>query len=207
MIRHKYTKEQDEFLINNVKGITLKELVTRFNREFNLNLSMSAISNRKVKLKISSGIVGGQFQKGHNTWNKGKTWNEYMSKEGQLNSRKTTFKKGNVPHNHRLVGSERITVDGYIEVKVAEPNKWKLKQRFIYEEATGEKLTKNDIVIFLDGDRQNFDINNLVRMTRAELVRYNQDHLYGKEVEINETAVLVAKLKAKTGEARDGTDR
>ena len=87
MIRHKYTKEQDEFLINNVKGITLKELVTIFNREFNLNLSMSAISNRKVKLKISSGIVGGQFQKGHNTWNKGKTWNEYMSKEGQLKTR------------------------------------------------------------------------------------------------------------------------
>lgn len=85
-----------------------------------------------------------------------------------------------------LKKSESIT-------KVAEPNRWRLKQRVVYEEYYGNK--------------QNFRISNLVKMTRAELLRYNQDHLYGKEVKINETTVLVAKLKAKMGEARDGANR
>ena len=48
------------------------------------------------------------------------------------------FAKGNVPPNHRPVGSERISKDGYIEVKVAEPNKWRLKQRVVYEEAVSD---------------------------------------------------------------------
>ena len=51
--------------------ILVKELTERFNKQFNLNLSESSISNKKNKLGLSSGITGGQFQKGHNTWNKG----------------------------------------------------------------------------------------------------------------------------------------
>lgn len=56
---HKYSKTEDQFLIDNVKGITLKELTNRFNKKFNVNLTESSISNRKVKLGIKSGIVGG----------------------------------------------------------------------------------------------------------------------------------------------------
>ena len=67
MIRHKYSKIEDQFLIDNVKGITLKELTERFNNKFNMKLSESAISNRKAKLNIQSGIVGGQFVKGQNS--------------------------------------------------------------------------------------------------------------------------------------------
>ena len=98
---HKYSKTEDQFLIDNVKGITLKELTNRFNKKFNVNLTESSISNRKVKLGIKSGIVGGQFVKGQTSFNKGKKWSEYMSEEGQKNSRKTTFKKGNIPANRR----------------------------------------------------------------------------------------------------------
>ena len=202
MIRHKYTKEQDEFLINNVKGITLKELVTRFNREFNLNLSMSAISNRKVKLKISSGIVGGQFKKGHNTWNKGKTWNEYMSKEGQLKSRKTNFKKGNVPHNHRLVGSERITVDGYIEVKVAEPNKWDLKSRVVYREHYG-KIPDGYTIIYLDGNSNNLEISNLKAISRSEELIMNKNKLRYSKRDLTESGYLIAKIIQKRGKLKN----
>lgn len=30
---HKYSKTEDQFLIDNVKGITLKELTNRFNKK------------------------------------------------------------------------------------------------------------------------------------------------------------------------------
>lgn len=69
-MRHKYSEEEHKFLIDNVKGITLKELTQRFNKKFNLSISENAISNQKTKLGISSGITGGQFQKGQQPFNK-----------------------------------------------------------------------------------------------------------------------------------------
>ena len=91
MIRHKYTNEEDKFLIDNVKGISLKELTDKFNQRFNINLSESAIANRKNKLHLSSGITGGQFQKGHEPINKGKKWDDYISKDKQEKIKKTWF--------------------------------------------------------------------------------------------------------------------
>ena len=202
MIKWREHPEMVEFMMEYIPGHQESEIRAEFEKRFGITLTEGQIGNFKYLHGVKSGTNGGRFQKGHITHNKGKK----MSPEVYERVKHTMFQKGHAPVNHREVGSERINVDGYTEVKVAEPNKWKLKQRFIYEEATGEKLSKNDIVIFLDGDKQNFDINNLVKMTRAELVRYNQDHVYGEEVEINKTAVLVAKLKAKVGEARDGKD-
>lgn len=203
MIKWREHPEMVEFMMEFIPGHEESEIRAEFEKRFGIVLTEGQIGNFKYFHGIKSGTHGGYFFKGHIPHNKGKK----MPKEVYEKSKATMFKKGNIPPQHREVGSERINVDGYTEVKVAEPNKWKLKQRVVYEEATGEKLTKNDVIIFLDGDRQNFDINNLVKMTRPELVRYNQDHLYGEEVEINETAVLVAKLKAKMGEARDGANR
>ena len=74
-----------------------------------------------------------------------------MSKQSQKLCRETTFKKGNRPHNYRPVGSERITVDGFVEIKVADPNKWDLKSRVIYQEKYG-KIPKGYKIIYLDGN-------------------------------------------------------
>lgn len=203
MIRWKQEPEMVAYMMEIIPGHEEGEIRAMFLEKFGIVLTKMQIKNFKINYNIRSGTHGGRFKKGQVPMNKGKK----MSPEVYEKSKKTMFHKGHIPVNHRPVGSERINIYGYTEIKVAEPNKWKLKQRFIYEEATGEKLTKNDAVIFLDGNRQNFDISNLVKMTRVELLRYNRDHLYGEEVEINETAVLVAKLKAKMGEARDGANR
>lgn len=202
MIKWREHPEMVEFMMEYIPGHQESEIRAEFEKRFGITLTEGQIGNFKYLHGVKSGTNGGRFQKGHITHNKGKK----MSPEVYERVKHTMFQKGHAPVNHRPVGSERINADGYTEVKVAEPNEWKLKQRFIYEEATGEKLTKNDVIIFLDGNRQNFDMSNLVKMTRVELARYNQDHLYGEEVEINKTAVLVAKLKAKVGEARDGKD-
>ena len=156
MKRHIYSKSEDDFLKENVKGITLKELTNRFNKEFNLNLSESAIANRKNKLGLSSGITGGQFKKGNIPFNKGKKQKDYMSEESINKTKGTRFKRGNIPHNHKKVGSERIT-KGYIEIKTQEPNKWQLKHRYIYEKKYG-KIPDGYNLIFLDGNRQNIEL-------------------------------------------------
>ena len=139
-MRHIYSDEEHQFIIDNVEGITLKELTKRFNEKFNLNVTENTIANRKNILGLRSGIVGGQFQKGHIPANKGKKG--YMTPEQYEKCKATMFKKGNIPANHRPIGSERIDKrDGSILVKVKDgqlQKNWMSKSRYIYEQAHGK---------------------------------------------------------------------
>lgn len=205
-MKHTYSKEEDKFLIDNVKGISLKELTTRFNGKFNLNLSESAIANRKNKLGLSSGITGGQFQKGNVPFNKGKKQIEYMSKEAIEKSKLTRFKKGNIPSNHRELYEERITKDGYIEIKIQDGklNKnWQLKHRYIYEKEYG-KIPDGYNVIFLDSNKQNLDLSNLKLVSKAEDLIMNNNKLFTDNKDLTETGTLIAKVINKSSKLRKG---
>ena len=202
-MRHIYSIEEEKFLIDNVKGIALKELTNRFNKEFNLNLSESAIANRKNKLGLSSGITGGQFKKGNIPFNKGKKQKDYMSEESINKTKGTRFKKGDMPHNHKKVGSERITIDGYIEIKTQEPNKWQLKHRYIYEKKYG-KIPDGYNVIFLDGNKQNLDLSNLKLVSKAEDLIMNNNQLFTNDKNLTETGTLIAKIINKSSKLRKG---
>lgn len=60
-----------------------------------------------------------------------------------------------------------MNVGGYVEVKVAEPNKWRLKHRFVWEEAHGP-IPPGHNIQFRDGNRQNLSLGNLYMISRAE---------------------------------------
>ena len=56
-------------------------------------------------------------------------------------------------------------------------------------------------MIFLDGDRSNFDLSNLMIVTRKEAAFINHERLQIKgSQELSKTGVLVAKLKLKIKE-------
>jgi hypothetical protein len=202
MIKWLEHPEYVSFMKEYIPGHQECEIREAFYEEFGIKLTEAQIGNFKTKHKLKSGTHGGQFVKGFTPYNKGKK----MSAETYQKVKGTMFKKGNIPKNHREVGSERITVDGYVEIKVAEPNKWKLKSRVLYEQYHNITLKSTDVIIFLDRNKFNFQEDNLIRMSRSELVRYNQDGLYSDDPEKNMSAVLLAKLKAKIGEKRNGTD-
>jgi len=195
---NRYTQEQKDFVVKNVVNAE-QTLVDMFNAEFGTNVSISKLENLKHRLKIKSGLVGGRFKKGHSAHNKGKKWDEYMSKEGQVKSSKTTFKKGNIPHNHRPVGSERLSKDGYIEVKIAEPNKWIGKHRLVWEQANGE-IPKGYKMAFLDGDRQNVRLENLTILPLNEQLIMNRNKLFTDNAEATKTGLLISKLMQKSRE-------
>ena len=133
----------------------------------------------------------GRFEKGHVPANKGKK----MPAAVYEKAKHTMFKKGHQPNNHREVGSERINVDGYAEIKVAEPNRWQLKHRVIYENYHNIKLKSTDVVIFLDGNKQNFGIENLALIDRGINAIMNHDSMRFVDAEITRTGVNIAKLK------------
>ena len=157
-----------------------------------MNISQSAISNLKVKYNLQSGIVGGQFEKGQTSWNKGKK----MSPSQYKKSEPTMFKKGNIPANARAIGSERVDKNGYILIKIQDGHKnknWVRKHRYLYEQAYG-KVPKGHKVIFADGDNRNFDLDNLILVSDAEELIMNQRKLMSKDAEFTKTGAVIAKV-------------
>lgn len=197
----KYTDEMKQFILDNYKGRYNQELADLFNQKFNTNITSRTIKSYKANNKLNSGLTG-KFRKGQTPHNKGKK----MPKEVYEKVKHTMFAKGNVPPNHRPVGSERISKDGYIEVKVAEPNKWRLKQRVVYEETKG-KIPEGCPIIFLDGNKRNFDIDNLRCITQSELLYLNCNGLNNSN-EITETGILMARLdRAKNKKKQELKDK
>lgn len=185
--------EYVEFLMNYIPGHEESEIRAAFNEKFGIILAKGQIKNFKHKYNIKSGTHGGCFKKGQIPHNKG----QRLSPELRAKIESTMFKKGQIPATYRKVGSERINVDGYTEVKVEDPKKWRLKQRVVWEDFYHEKLKSNEVVIFLDGNRQNFSIDNLFKMDRSSLVRFNQDHLYGDNKDISLSAAILASIKGR----------
>lgn len=196
----KWTDEVIQFMIENYKGKDNIELSELLNKKFNLNTTADRVSNIKANLKrrkgidLRTGINRGCIKKGNVPYNKGKK----MSKEQYNKCKNTMFKKGNVPANHRPIGSERITVDGFVEIKVAEPNRWKAKARVIYEKEFGT-IPEGYIIIYLDGNKQNLEPNNLKAISRKENLIMNHNKLRYNNKETTETALTLAKLMGKVG--------
>jgi hypothetical protein len=118
----------------------------------------------------------------------------------------TQFKKGNVPKNHKPVGSISIRKSNkrntaYQYIKIAEPNKWKMLHVVEYEKHNGP-VPKGYIVIFADGDTMNTDISNLLLVSRQQLAVMNRWNLHGENTEQAETAANIASLKIQISKAR-----
>ena len=111
-----------------------------------------------------------------------------------LSSGKTgEFKKGHIPKNHREIGSERITKDGYTQIKITESDGWKLKHRLVYEEHYGE-IPVGYSILFCDGNKQNCDIDNLILVSRSELMILNRNKLIKNYSVLTKAGVNIAKL-------------
>ena len=75
---------------------------------------------REASSKSTHGGVVTRFKPGVPPFNKGKKMEDYCTPEAIARSARTRFKAGHRPKNWRPVGSERVSKDGYIEVKMRE---------------------------------------------------------------------------------------
>lgn len=148
--------------------------------------SISSVANRRVKLGLQrtpeqqARIGNGQFGAGQVPWNAGlKGW------QSGGKSVETQFKPGAKPSNTwRPIGAERTSKDGILYRKVADTgikrDDWKAVHVLVWEEHNGP-LPDGYIVIFKDGNRDNFEPNNLLALTRAENMRRNSISRYGED--------------------------
>jgi hypothetical protein len=115
-----------------------------------------------------------RFKKEIAGWNKGMKQSDYMSAENIEKTKVGRFKKGDDPHNTVQMGSERVSGDGYVEVKIrhlkngqSKTKNFEAKHRIIYEREHGS-IPKDAIIEFVDGNKANFDISNLQLVSRRD---------------------------------------
>ena len=191
---HRFSDKEKEYLINNHKGKSYKEIAIAMSDIFNYNFTNTQISSAMSRYNLKNG-VNKCFKKGNTPWNKGL--------KGYIGANKTSFKKGNKPNQYRDVGSERINKDGLIEVKVKDPNIWKYKHRYIYEQNIGE-IKKGNVVIFLDGNNRNFNTDNLMQVTRSQLLILNKYKLITCSSDLTKVGINTANLIIKLNEIKKG---
>jgi hypothetical protein len=117
-----------------------------------------------------------RFEPGHNTWNKGKT----LPGHGAPN---TFFKQGHVPHTHKPIGSQRLSKDGCLIVKVADTGvkrqDWVPAQVIAWVNAYGP-IPKGHIVVFRrdlkTAQLHEITVDRLECIDRIELMRRNSVH-------------------------------
>ena len=190
--------EMDHFILEHFKGTGPTEMASMVNETFGTSFTARQMNNYYKRNHLRSGLTG-QFEKGWSTFNKGMTWDDYMTPEGMENSRKTQFRKGHIPHNGGApVGELRERRDKtgrvYFYEKVAQPNVWRQKHIVEWEKHHG-KIPIGSIVTFCDGDSTNWNIENLILTTRAQHAVKNQFHIRSYDRSSAEVANTIADLK------------
>lgn len=121
----------------------------------------------------------GHFERGQESWNKGKKCPP--GKGGNHpNARRTQFRKGErtgiARENYKPIGYERISEDGYRERKVNDDlpfkDRWQMVHRIEWEAANGP-IPEGHALKCLDGDRLNCDPSNWEPVPRGVLGRLN----------------------------------
>lgn len=239
MSKHiEYTKEQDEWLINNFnKNDTTKELVNKFNITFNTNYKYDTIK-KHCNLKLN--LIRNNIEKNYYTEEEIKwfenNYQNYLIKECfdidlftkdfkekfnknmsyhqtinfiylKTNARFGRNKKLIKPKAQLPIGTER-KIDNIWYVKVdnkkdkygysRKNSNWKQKSRYLYEKYYNCELATNDHILHLDGNYENFDKENLIRLDEKEFMMYIGNKFSKLDnIDLKKCAILYSKIEAK----------
>lgn len=195
----RYTPEMHTFFEEYIPGHHYNEIVAEFERRFNVQITQEQVHSYTRNHKIKTGF-NGQYKKGYIPPNKGKTWDDYLTKDQQERARMTTFKKCNIPHNKARIGDEALTTgDNYVKVKIGEPNKWEFKHKLVWREHFGE-IPPGMAITFRDGNRQNCSIENLRLVSKRALTHIAK--FCNTEGKARDTAITLAELRLKIKDRR-----
>jgi len=115
----------------------------------------------------------GCFPKGNVPFNRGQRM------PYNANCARTQFKKGQLPHNTKYLGHERVNVDGYVEISIKETNphtgyerRYVHKHKYLWEQLHGP-VPAGHCLKCLDGNKRNTDPSNWECISRAVLQQLN----------------------------------
>jgi hypothetical protein len=169
-----YTREQVQFLRDNVKGKPYTVLTELFNQRFGTSVRYINICHACSYHGLSNGLKGG-FKQGHTT-NVGRRFAHNMPE-----------------------GTEIIKSNGYTVVKINEG--WRGKHVIIWEAAHGP-VPSGYHIVFGDGDRTNFALENLHCIPVAHVGIWSMRRLTGETPELAAVGIALTGLYAKINERK-----
>lgn len=198
--RHVWTKPEMRLLRSLYPHVLTEQIATKLGIDVNkVYLKANAMGLRKTAAFLQSMnswrlnsvfATATRFQPGMTPWNKG----THFVAGGR--SAETRFKKGNINHNRRAIGSERLSKDGYLQRKTTEtgypPRDWVGVHVLLWIERHGP-VPAGCAIVFKDGDKTHIRIDNLECVTRVELMARNSIHRYPPA--LRRAIRLTAKLK------------
>lgn len=155
--------------------------------------------------------IGTRFQKGQEPPNKGlrgrKGWAPGRMAEGQFRKGE---RRGVAVRLYKPIGTERLSKDGYREVKIHDgmplQSRWRAVHLVEWEKVNGP-LPKGYALCFLNGDKTDIRLDNLELITRRELMLRNTLHRYPQPIPhlIQLRAAVNRKINRRTrNEKQDG---
>lgn len=140
--RHFYTKEQDEWLCQNITKYTYPDLVVAFNEKFHTSQSYYNIKGHCIK----KGFKGGRSdKKGYKNWRSTPIGTETIY-NGRIYVKVSDAPTSRTAKNHMA--------------------NWMEKGRVVWEQHHG-KIPKGHNIVYLDGNPLNCDISNLECTTQS----------------------------------------
>lgn len=189
---HRWTVAQVVLVELLCKTISDAEIAKKLNKIYDTELSESQIKALRSRKKFLTGRDG-RFKKG----------NIPSPNARPKGPNSTSFRRGQRPVNARPVGAESVCKkDDLVYVKIAEPNKWQSKHSVLWEQHHKKQVPEGHFVMFLDGDRRNFSIDNLVLVHRAEGLALNRSGYSRQELEVRPTLIQLAKLERKIAQVK-----
>ena len=190
MTRHTWTADEIATLrrlypthtgqqIADVLGLSLKKVYSKAHG-LGLNKPGDWIAERSRRLMEDPHHPGRRtwFAPGSVPHNKGKPF------PAKGRAVETQFKAGMVPHTWRPIGHERVSKEGYLQRKITDTGVTRRDYVAIHHlvwRMHGHTVPQGYALCFIDGDKRNFDINNLELVHRSELMRRNSVHRLPKE--------------------------
>ena len=196
-------KEMIDFIRSNSGAMSDREISENLNSQFNLKTTRVSIRSLRQRygirenqsrknsqemidfIKANSGVMSDR----EISENINRRFNLKTTKVSIKSLRRRYCKINKVKYFPAL--TERTDRDGYVKIK-NDAGKWIGKQKYLYEQIYG-KVPAGHIVIFLDGDKNNFALDNLAVITRNEHLRLSEYGLQLKDPALTQIGIAIAK--------------
>jgi len=189
--RHHWTKQQEEWLMNNSKGEYYQDITSRFNKLYNTNLSQSSIEHKCFRLGCKNGVD--------------------MRYANMEKLEKYRYQKGHLPDHTQPVGTISVCTQRYkkngkpyefkfkkIKLK-DEPfarDNWERLHIHVWKQHHGE-IPEGKTIVFKDQDTMNCNIENLELLDVRELLIMNKNGFWSDDLVHNVAAINLSKLMNK----------
>lgn len=178
-MRNKWTTEQLEWLKSNASR-DRHGLIKKFNKKFNANITMTALKSIIYRSNLKIPIPRVRWTKDKLEWLESQSFNDKRDLLKAFNEKYDAnikidqlshiayLYKINIPDKQRIYkpqGSIMYSKHNIPQVKIKD-RVYMPMHRYLYERYHDVTLNDNDMIVFLDGNKNNFDKKNLYKITK-----------------------------------------